>query len=50
MADAMAEAGKDVELMIYEGEGHGFRRAETVIDALERELAHYQRVFGLSSA
>ena len=50
MADAMAEAGKDVELVIYEGEGHGFRRAETVIDALERELAHYQRVFGLSSA
>lgn len=49
MADAMAEAGKDVELVIYEGEGHGFRRAETVIDALERELAHYQRVFGLSS-
>ena len=47
MADAMRAAGKDVELVVYEGEGHGFRRAETIVDSLERELAHYQRAFGL---
>lgn len=48
MADAMEAAGKDVELVIYAGEGHGFRKAETIVDSLERELAHYQRAFGLT--
>lgn len=47
MAQAMTAAGKDVELVIYEGEGHGFRRADTIIDAAERELAHYRHAFGL---
>lgn len=45
MADAMRAAGKDVELVVYEGEGHGFRQASTIIDSLERELAFYLRVF-----
>lgn len=47
MAEAMAAAGKDVDLVVYDGEGHGFRQAATIIDTLERELAHYRRVFGL---
>ncbi len=47
MADAMTAAGKDVDIVIYDGEGHGFRRAETIIDSLERELSHYQKAFGL---
>ncbi|MCA0179150.1 MAG: prolyl oligopeptidase family serine peptidase [Actinobacteria bacterium] len=47
MADAMLAAGKDVELVVYPGEGHGFRAAATIEDAYTRELAHYQRVFGL---
>ncbi|GAA4386915.1 hypothetical protein GCM10023153_00920 [Ornithinibacter aureus] len=45
MADAMRAAGKDVELVVYEGEGHGFRQTSTIIDSLERELAFYLRVF-----
>lgn len=48
VADAVAAAGKHVELVIYPGEGHGFRMAETIVDSLERELRHYQRTFGLS--
>ena len=32
----------------YEGEGHGFRKAETVIDSLETELAFYGEVFGFT--
>jgi dipeptidyl aminopeptidase/acylaminoacyl peptidase len=48
MAKAVAVKGLDVELIVFEGEGHGFRRAETVERALEAELAFYQRVFGLS--
>jgi dipeptidyl aminopeptidase/acylaminoacyl peptidase len=47
MADAMQAAGKDVELVVYPGEGHGFRTAATIVDSLERELAHYRRAFGL---
>lgn len=30
----------------YAGEGHGFRRADTMIDALESELSLYAQVFG----
>ena len=47
MADAMRAAGRDVELAVYPGEGHGFRRATTISDALTRELAFYRRVLGL---
>ncbi|MGW0119452.1 prolyl oligopeptidase family serine peptidase [Streptomyces sp. NPDC003327] len=32
--------------LAFEGEGHGFRRADTMIRALEAELALYARVFG----
>ncbi|MEB8342822.1 prolyl oligopeptidase family serine peptidase [Streptomyces endophyticus] len=31
----------------FEGEGHGFRRADTMIRALEAELSLYAQVFGL---
>ena len=32
----------------FEGEGHGFRRAETMICVLESELSLYAQVFGLN--
>jgi len=44
--DALAARGIAHEYVLYPGEGHGFRRAETIIDALERELAFLGRVFG----
>lgn len=34
--------------LTFEGEGHGFRRAETMVRALEAELSLYTQVFGLS--
>ncbi|MER6126987.1 prolyl oligopeptidase family serine peptidase [Streptomyces sp. NPDC001795] len=34
--------------LAFEGEGHGFRRAETMVGALEAELALYAQVFGLN--
>lgn len=43
---ALAERGIEHEYHAYEGEQHGFRRAETVVDVLEKELAFYLRVFG----
>lgn len=39
--------GGVVEYKLYPGEGHGFRMKETQCDALERELAFYQRALGL---
>ncbi|GGR74871.1 MULTISPECIES: dipeptidyl-peptidase 5 [Streptomyces] len=33
--------------LTFEGEGHGFRRADTMIRALEAELSLYTQVFGL---
>lgn len=33
--------------LTFEGEGHGFRRAETLVRALEAELALYAQAFGL---
>jgi hypothetical protein len=32
----------------FEGEGHGFRRADTMIRVLESELSLYAQVFGLN--
>ncbi len=36
LADALRAAGAPVELHVYEGEGHGWSRPETVIDVLGR--------------
>ncbi|GAA2770796.1 prolyl oligopeptidase family serine peptidase [Streptomyces rameus] len=36
--------------LTFEGEGHGFRRAETLVRALEAELSLYAQVFGLDPA
>ncbi|MFF0780170.1 prolyl oligopeptidase family serine peptidase [Streptomyces sp. NPDC003720] len=33
--------------LTFEGEGHGFRRADTMVRALEAELSLYSQVFGL---
>ncbi|WP_407358054.1 prolyl oligopeptidase family serine peptidase [Microbacterium sp. LTA6] len=44
--DALAARGIAHEYVLYQGEGHGFRRAETIIDSLERELTFLGRVFG----
>lgn len=48
--DALAARGVDHEYVLYSGEGHGFRSAETIVDALERELAFLGRVFGFTPA
>ena len=36
--------------MAFEGEQHGFRRAQTIVRALEAELAFYGEVFGFEPA
>ncbi|WP_262002622.1 prolyl oligopeptidase family serine peptidase [Microbacterium sp. Mcb102] len=44
--DALAARGVDHEYVLYPAEGHGFRSADTIIDALERELIFLGRAFG----
>ena len=44
MADAVRGKGLPVEYLTFEGEQHGFRRAETVMRCLEAELGFYLRV------
>jgi dipeptidyl aminopeptidase/acylaminoacyl peptidase len=47
MRDALDAAGVRCELRFFEGEGHGFRRADTLTAALEAELAFYLEVLHL---
>ncbi|OSD00963.1 alpha/beta-hydrolase [Trametes coccinea BRFM310] len=39
--------GGRVEYIVFEGEGHGWRKAENIRTALEKELGFYEDVFGL---
>ena len=41
MRDALEAMGSHCDLRFFEGEGHGFRRADTLIACLEAELAFY---------
>ncbi len=50
MVDALDQKGIPVAYVLFEGEGHGFRKAENVTRALESELAFYGRVFGFVPA
>ncbi len=45
-AEELRAAGRDCRLLVFEGEAHGFRRAETVEACLEAELAFYRELFG----
>jgi dipeptidyl aminopeptidase/acylaminoacyl peptidase len=48
MAEAVRAKGLPVDLIMFEGEGHGFRRADSIQRALEAELAFYGRVYGFA--
>jgi dipeptidyl aminopeptidase/acylaminoacyl peptidase len=45
---AVAGRGVPHAYLTFEGEGHGFRRAETMVRAIEAELGLYARTFGLT--
>lgn len=47
--DALAAHGVAHAYVLYEGEGHGFRRAETATDSLRRELGFLGAVFGFET-
>jgi dipeptidyl aminopeptidase/acylaminoacyl peptidase len=50
MVEALKRNGVPHAYLPFEGEQHGFRRAETVIRCLEAELSFYAQVFGFDPA
>jgi len=50
MYAAVRERGLPVAYLPFEGEGHGFRKAETIVRCLEAELYFYGVVFGFTPA
>jgi dipeptidyl aminopeptidase/acylaminoacyl peptidase len=50
MAAAARAKGLPVAYLAFEGEQHGFRKAETIVRSLEAELYFYGAVFGFAPA
>ncbi|GBE85623.1 alpha/beta-hydrolase [Sparassis latifolia] len=48
IVNTIKRGGGRVEYVVYEGEGHGWRRADTIKAALEKELSFYEGMFGLT--
>jgi len=47
MFDALNKKGLPVAVQYFEGEQHGFRKADTIKQSLENELSFYQLIFDL---
>jgi dipeptidyl aminopeptidase/acylaminoacyl peptidase len=50
IVDALKKRGAPVAYMQFAGEGHGFRRSESIIASLNAELNFYGQVFGFTPA
>ncbi len=50
IVEALRHRGAAVAYLEFPGEGHGFRKAETTVRAIEAELYFYGRVFGFTPA
>ena len=50
MFNALLKKGLPVSHITYEGEQHGFRKAENIKHSLESELYFYSRIFGFDAA
>ena len=50
MVDALKAKGLPVAYILFEGEQHGFRKAENIRRAIDSEFYFYSRVFGFEPA
>ncbi len=50
IVDVLRKKGVPVAYLLFDGEQHGFRRAENIIRSLEAELYFYGRIFGFDPA
>jgi len=46
MVEALARKGLPYAYLLFEGEGHGFRKADTIVAAIEAELSFYAQILG----
>jgi dipeptidyl aminopeptidase/acylaminoacyl peptidase len=49
IVSALRERGIPHAYLLFEDEGHGFRKAETIVRSLEAELSFYRQVLGIES-
>ena len=47
IVESIKKRGGRVEYKLFEGEGHGWRKAENIRDALEMERSFYEDVLGI---
>jgi dipeptidyl aminopeptidase/acylaminoacyl peptidase len=45
---ALRERGIPHAYLLFEGEGHGFRKAEAIVESLESELSFYAQILKLA--
>jgi len=50
LADAVRARGLPLAVRVFEGEGHGFRKAQTRSDALAAEYSFCAQIFGFAPA
>jgi dipeptidyl aminopeptidase/acylaminoacyl peptidase len=50
LVDALRRAGLPYAYLTFEGEAHGFRKAETIRRVIEAELSFYGQVLGFTPA
>jgi dipeptidyl aminopeptidase/acylaminoacyl peptidase len=49
IVSALRERGIPHSYLLFEGEGHGFRKAENIVRSLEAELSFYAQVLGFET-
>lgn len=49
MVEALNKKKIPYAYRLYQGEGHGFRKAETIVDALNSELSFYRQVLNINN-
>jgi dipeptidyl aminopeptidase/acylaminoacyl peptidase len=50
IVDALHERGLPYAYLLFQGEGHGFREAKTIIEARNAELSFYAQILGFEPA
>jgi dipeptidyl aminopeptidase/acylaminoacyl peptidase len=50
MVESLRNKDIDVEYVEFPDEGHGFRKSENIIRAMEAELAFYSDIFNLKQS
>lgn len=50
VVSALKKKGVAHAYLLFEGEGHGFRKAENIVAALEGEYSFFAQIFGFQPA